>query len=202
MTPVERRSLDRRVEEIFASKSADGLPDDTVDVVEELLDLLERGHVRAATRSPEGKWSAVPWVKRGILLAFRAGVVVPTAGTEGGTPNGDRAAFFDKHTLPVRRFGLSDGVRIVPGGSSIRDGSYVSRSVTCMPPMYINVGAYVGAGTMVDSHALVGSCAQIGERCHLSAAAQIGGVLEPIGAMRCLRYGLSDREAIAWPCLD
>jgi 2,3,4,5-tetrahydropyridine-2-carboxylate N-succinyltransferase len=182
VTPGERRSLDRRVEEIFAMKTADGLPDDTVEVVEDLLDQLERGEVRAATRSAEGKWSAVPWVKRGILLAFRAGVVVPTAGTEGGTPNGDRAAFFDKHTLPLRRFGLSDGVRIVPGGSAVRRGAYLAPKVVCMPPMYVNVGAWVGSGTMIDSHALVGSCAQVGERVHVSAAAQLGGVLEPVNA--------------------
>src|SRR5690606_23981215 len=121
------------------------------------------------------------WVKRGILLAFRAGVVVPTTGTEGGTPS-ERSAFFDKHTLPVRRFGLSDGVRIVPGGSAVRRGAYLAEKVVCMPPMYVNVGAWVGSGTMIDSHALVGSCAQVGERVHVSAAAQLGGVLEPVNA--------------------
>src|SRR5687768_2143051 len=163
-------------------KTGNGLPDDTVEVVEELLDQLERGEVRAATRSPEGKWSAVPWVKRGILLAFRVGVVVPAGGTEGGPPHGERAAFFDKHTLPVRRFQLSDGVRIVPGGSAVRRGAYLAPKVVCMPPMYVNVGAWVGSGTMIDSHALVGSCAQVGERVHVSAAAQLGGVLEPVNA--------------------
>ena len=182
MTPVERRSLDRRIEQIYALKTGEGLPDDAADVVEELLDLLERGSVRAAARSPEGKWSAVPWVKRGILLAFRVGVVVPSAGTEGGAPAGERAAFFDKHTLPLRRFALSDGIRIVPGGSAVRRGAYLAPKVVCMPPMYVNVGAHVGSGTMIDSHALVGSCAQVGERVHVSAAAQIGGVLEPVNA--------------------
>jgi 2,3,4,5-tetrahydropyridine-2-carboxylate N-succinyltransferase len=182
VTPPERRSLDRRVEEIFAMRTGDGLPDDAVDVVEDLLDQLERGVVRAATRSAEGKWSAVPWVKRGILLAFRAGVVVPASGPEGVVPSHDRSAFFDKHTLPVRRFGLSDGVRIVPGGSAVRRGAYLAPKVVCMPPMYVNVGAWVGTGTMIDSHALVGSCAQVGERVHVSAAAQLGGVLEPVNA--------------------
>lgn len=163
-------------------KTGEGLPDDAVDVVEDLLDLLELGSVRAASRSPEGKWSAVPWVKRGILLAFRVGVVVPSAGTEGGAPAGERAAFFDKHTLPLRRFALSDGIRIVPGGSAVRRGAYLAPKVVCMPPMYVNVGAHVGSGTMIDSHALVGSCAQVGERVHVSAAAQLGGVLEPVNA--------------------
>lgn len=178
---MERRSLERRIEELYAMRSGE-LPDDANERVEELLDQLEEGTLRAATRSPEGMWSAVPWVKRGILLAFRVGVVVPTTGTEGGKPGRDRAAFFDKHTLPIRRFGLSDGVRIVPGGSAIRRGAYVAPKVVCMPPMYVNVGAWVGTGTMIDSHALVGSCAQVGERVHVSAAAQLGGVLEPVNA--------------------
>ncbi len=91
--------------------------------------------------------------------------------------------FFDKSTYPVRNFAASDGVRIVPGGSSIRDGTYIGRGVICMPPMFVNVGAYVGEGTMIDSHALVGSCAQVGKNCHISAGAQIGGVLEPAGAL-------------------
>jgi 2,3,4,5-tetrahydropyridine-2-carboxylate N-succinyltransferase len=182
VTPPERRALDRRIEEIFAMRTGDGLPDDTVEVVEDLLDQLERGAVRAATRSAEGKWSAVPWVKRGILLAFRAGVVVPAPGPEGVAPSNDRSSFFDKHTLPVRKFGLSDGVRIVPGGSAVRRGAYLAPKVVCMPPMYVNVGAWVGTGTMIDSHALVGSCAQVGERVHVSAAAQLGGVLEPVNA--------------------
>jgi len=114
------------------------------------------------------------WVKQGILLGFRIGVLeaMPDEGL----------SFVDKNTFPIRRFGAGDGVRIVPGGSSIRAGAFVARSVVCMPPMYVNAGAYVDEGTMVDSHALVGSCAQIGKRVHLSAAAQIGGVLEPVNA--------------------
>jgi 2,3,4,5-tetrahydropyridine-2-carboxylate N-succinyltransferase len=117
------------------------------------------------------------WVKRGILIGFRMGRSVDMSEA------GSRLSFFDKSTYPPKTVTLEDSVRIVPGGSSIRDGAYLGKSVTCMPPMYINVGAYVGDGTMVDSHALVGSCAQIGKSCHLSAAAQIGGVLEPVGAL-------------------
>jgi 2,3,4,5-tetrahydropyridine-2,6-dicarboxylate N-succinyltransferase len=137
---------------------------------------LNAGTVRAAERDAGGVWRANAWVKAGILLGFRLGRVQPAAT---GTP----FPFYDKDTYPLRRVGLEDGVRIVPGGSAIRDGCYVAPGVVCMPPMYINVGAWVGEGTMVDSHALVGSCAQIGRRVHLSAAAQIGGVLEPAGAL-------------------
>ena len=139
---------------------------------------LNRGEIRAAEpdASSETGWRVNAWVKQGILLGFRMGSVVEMSG-EGVLP------FFDKSTYPVKRFKPGAGVRIVPGGSSIRDGVYVGKGVTCMPPMFINVGAYVGEGTMVDSHALVGSCAQIGQRCHISAASQIGGVLEPVGAM-------------------
>jgi len=117
------------------------------------------------------------WVKKGILLGFRMGSLVDVS------IDAYRQPWFDKATYPVKRISADMGVRIVPGGSSIRDGCFVGRGVTCMPPMYINVGAYVGEGTMVDSHALIGSCAQIGRSCHISAAAQIGGVLEPVGAM-------------------
>ncbi len=140
---------------------------------------LNSGKARAAepdAGSPHG-WRVNSWVKRGILVGFRMGRTVDMS------PGGGGFSFFDKSTFPTKNIRLEDGVRIVPGGSSIRDGAYIGKSVTCMPPMYVNVGAYVGAGTMVDSHALVGSCAQIGEQCHLSAAAQIGGVLEPVGAL-------------------
>ena len=154
------------------------LPADAESIVEELLAALERGELRAAERDASGTWNAVPWVKRGILLGFRAGRIVDM--TVGGT--GTVLPFFDKHTYPPQPMTLAAGVRIVPGGSSVRRGAYLAPGVVCMPPMYVNVGAWVGAGTMVDSHALVGSCAQIGERVHLSAAAQIGGVLEPVNA--------------------
>ena len=140
---------------------------------------LNSGEARAAepdSASPHG-WRVNSWVKRGILVGFRMGRTVDMS------PGGGGFSFFDKSTFPTKDVGLGDGVRIVPGGSSIRDGAYIGKSVTCMPPMYVNVGAYVGDGTMVDSHALVGSCAQIGKQCHLSAAAQIGGVLEPVGAL-------------------
>ncbi|HUR93909.1 MAG TPA: 2,3,4,5-tetrahydropyridine-2,6-dicarboxylate N-succinyltransferase [Gemmatimonadales bacterium] len=142
----------------------------------ELRAALTAGAVRAAERGPDGQWRANAWVKVGILLGFRLGRVQPAA-------SGGPFPFYDKDTYPLRRMLQEDGVRIVPGGSAIRDGCYVAPGVVCMPPMYINVGAYVGEGTMVDSHALVGSCAQIGRRVHLSAAAQIGGVLEPAGAL-------------------
>src|SRR6266404_4053626 len=140
---------------------------------------LNRGEIRAAEldASTKSGWRANAWVKKGILLGFRIGAIADMSIDAAKQP------FFDKSTYPVRTFAASDGVRIVPGGSSIRDGSYIGRGVICMPPMFVNVGAYVGEGTMIDSHALVGSCAQIGRNCHISAAAQIGGVLEPVGAM-------------------
>lgn len=143
---------------------------------EALKTALNRGEVRAAERETDGRWRVNPWVKSGILLGFRLGKIVPAA-TGGPFP------FFDKDTYPLRPIDPADGVRLVPGGSAVRDGCYLGKGVICMPPMYINVGAYVDDGTLVDSHALVGSCAQIGKRVHLSAAAQIGGVLEPAGAL-------------------
>ncbi|MFZ0590833.1 MAG: 2,3,4,5-tetrahydropyridine-2,6-dicarboxylate N-succinyltransferase [Bryobacteraceae bacterium] len=143
------------------------------------LDLLNKGRVRSAEpdRGEPTGWRVNAWVKKGILLGFRLGKLMQMNVTGGAE------VFFDKSTYPLKRVILRDGVRIVPGGSSIRTGSFVGRGVTCMPPMYINVGAYVDEGTMIDSHALVGSCAQIGKRCHISAASQIGGVLEPVGAL-------------------
>jgi 2,3,4,5-tetrahydropyridine-2-carboxylate N-succinyltransferase len=173
-------ALEAGVGELAALPEGAPLPAQAEAVVEALLLALESGAVRAAVREPDGSWRAVPWVKRGILLAFRAGRL--TDQSVGDAAGGRVLAFFDKHTLPVRALTLEDGVRVVPGGSAIRRGACVARGVVCMPPMYINVGAHVGAGTMVDSHALVGSCAQIGERVHLSAGAQIGGVLEPVNA--------------------
>jgi 2,3,4,5-tetrahydropyridine-2-carboxylate N-succinyltransferase len=140
---------------------------------------LNRGEIRAAEPDASTKtgWRANAWVKKGILLGFRMGAIADMSIDPVKRP------FFDKSTYPARAFTAADGVRIVPGGSSIRDGSYIGRGVICMPPMFVNVGAYVGEGTMIDSHALVGSCAQIGSNCHISAGAQIGGVLEPIGAL-------------------
>jgi 2,3,4,5-tetrahydropyridine-2-carboxylate N-succinyltransferase len=137
-------------------------------------DALTLGKIRAAEKS-SGQWTVNTWVKQGILLGFRLGVLA-----EMGAGSG--LSFVDKDTFPARHFAVEDRVRVVPGGSSVREGAYVAPSVICMPPMYINVGAFVDEGSMVDSHALVGSCAQIGKRVHLSAAAQIGGVLEPVNA--------------------
>ena len=145
----------------------------------EFKDALNRGEVRAA--EPDGNtqsgWRTNAWVKKGILLGFRMGVIIDMS------IDAARQPFIDKSTYPVRTVTPADGIRIVPGGSSIRDGAYIGCGVICMPPMFINVGAYVGEGTMIDSHALVGSCAQIGRNCHISAGAQIGGVLEPVGAL-------------------
>jgi len=149
---------------------------------------LNRGEIRAAEPDASAKsgWRVNTWVKKGILLGFRMGAI---ADMSVGRAAGANAAesphlpFFDKSTYPLRTFSPADGIRIVPGGSSIRDGCYVGRGVICMPPMFVNVGAYVGEGTMIDSHALIGSCAQVGKNCHISAAAQIGGVLEPAGTL-------------------
>jgi 2,3,4,5-tetrahydropyridine-2-carboxylate N-succinyltransferase len=140
---------------------------------------LTAGEVRSAEPDPSSAtgWRVNTWVKQGILLGFRFGDTVEMGAGESFLP------FYDKDTMPLKRPGVAGGIRIVPGGSSIRDGAYVASSVICMPPMFINIGAYVGEGTLVDSHALVGSCAQIGSRVHISAAAQIGGVIEPVGAM-------------------
>jgi 2,3,4,5-tetrahydropyridine-2-carboxylate N-succinyltransferase len=171
--------LQRTIEHYFAH------PDATTDFTVQakaleaffaLRTALEAGELRSAEpdeQSPTG-WRVNAWVKQGILLGFRLGVLEEMAG--------DELSFVDKNTFPARRFSPKDSVRVVPGGSSVRAGAYLARSVVCMPPMYINTGAYVDEGTMVDSHALVGSCAQIGKRVHLSAAAQIGRVLEPINA--------------------
>jgi 2,3,4,5-tetrahydropyridine-2-carboxylate N-succinyltransferase len=176
MHDAERRELQERLALLAATPSGEALAADAESVVERLLAALERGDLRAAERGEDGVWRAVPWVKQGILLAFRAGRLVEMS------PPDSPFHFFDKHTIPTQTFGVSQGVRIVPGGSSIRRGAHVARGVVCMPPMYVNVGAFIDEATMIDSHALVGSCAQIGARVHLSAAAQVGGVLEPIHA--------------------
>ena len=137
---------------------------------------LNRGEIRAAERQADGNWRVNAWVKQGILVGFRMGRLIEMSPSSS-------LRFFDKDTYPLRPTTVADNVRIVPGGSSVRDGAYIAPGVVCMPPMFVNAGAYVDEGTMIDSHALVGSCAQIGKRVHLSAAAQIGGVLEPIGAV-------------------
>lgn len=157
-----------------------GLTDDTkqeaLAVFDEFKTALNRGQIRAASRDEAGQWQVHQWVKRGILLGFRLGGLIDYS-----IDNTFR--YFDKDTYPTKRLSVTSGVRIVPGGTTVRDGAYLGQGVTIMPPAYVNTGAYVDDGTMVDSHALIGSCAQIGKRCHISAAAQIGGVLEPVGAL-------------------
>lgn len=166
--------LQSAIERLFALGYEARSSAEARSIFDTFRDELTAGHIRAAEKV-EGRWRANVWVKQGILLGFRLGNMVEM-GSAGAF------SFVDKDTFPARHFHVNDGVRVVPGGSSARLGAYVAPSVICMPPMYINVGAYVDAETMVDSHALVGSCAQIGKRVHLSAAAQIGGVLEPVNA--------------------
>jgi 2,3,4,5-tetrahydropyridine-2,6-dicarboxylate N-succinyltransferase len=167
--------LREQIEKIAAKRSEE-FTDDDLGVFEELKRALNRGEVRAAEKDANGKWIVNTWVKQGLLLGFRMGSRVEMSA-------GGAFRFFDKDTYPARPTTMDDNIRIVPGGSTIRDGVYVAPGVVCMPPMFINAGAYVDEGTMIDSHALVGSCAQIGKRVHISAAAQIGGVLEPVGAV-------------------
>jgi 2,3,4,5-tetrahydropyridine-2,6-dicarboxylate N-succinyltransferase len=174
--PVSSREELRAEIERYATGVPEGEEARALGAFQSLKQLLNSGAVRAAEPGPDGTWRVNRWVKSGILLGFRLGRVTQVL-SAGPFP------FFDKDTYPLRSISPADGIRIVPGGSTIRDGCYVAPGVVCMPPMYINVGAYVGEGTMVDSHALVGSCAQIGRRVHLSAGAQIGGVLEPAGAL-------------------
>jgi 2,3,4,5-tetrahydropyridine-2-carboxylate N-succinyltransferase len=167
--------LREQIEAIAARPGSEFSREDRA-VFEELKRALNRGEVRAAEKTASGKWLVNAWVKQGILLGFRIGAITDMS-------VGESFKFFDKDTYPARPTKIEDNVRIVPGGSTIRDGVYIAPSVVCMPPMFVNAGAYVDAGTMIDSHALVGSCAQIGKRVHISAAAQIGGVLEPVGAV-------------------
>jgi 2,3,4,5-tetrahydropyridine-2,6-dicarboxylate N-succinyltransferase len=170
--------LQTEIEKLFEERR-DSYSEDHFRLFQSFKDALNAGEVRAAEPDARAKsgWRVNGWVKKGILLGFRMGVI-----TDQSIDN-RRQPFFDKSTYPVKHLSASSGVRVVPGGSSIRDGCYVARGVTCMPPMFINVGAYVGEGTMIDSHALVGSCAQVSQNCHISAGAQIGGVLEPVGAL-------------------
>lgn len=160
----------------FTHKLSDDERQRALDGFSKFKAALNCGEIRAASRRDNGEWQVHSWVKRGILLGFRLGAMVDYSIDE-------NFRYFDKETYPTKRLTLADGVRVVPGGTTVREGAYLASGVTIMPPAYINVGAYVDEGTMVDSHALVGSCAQIGKRCHISAAAQIGGVLEPVGAL-------------------
>jgi 2,3,4,5-tetrahydropyridine-2-carboxylate N-succinyltransferase len=164
-----------KIEALYLAKP-DSYESEDFRLFDDFKAALNRGEIRAAEpcETSDTGWRVNAWVKQGILLGFRMGGIVDMSA---GLP------FFDKSTYPVKHFRAAEGVRIVPGGSSIRDGVFMGKGVTCMPPMFVNVGAYVGEGTMIDSHALVGSCAQVGQRCHISAASQIGGVLEPVGAL-------------------
>ena len=163
----------------LAAAGTDAPKDEARQAFAALRTALSEGTVRAAEPDPAstGGWKVNAWVKKGILLGFRFGDTIDMSADHGRWP------FFDKDTLPLKKIGAWSAVRIVPGGSTVRDGAWIGRGVICMPPMFINIGAYVGDESLVDSHALVGSCAQIGSRVHLSAAAQIGGVLEPVGAL-------------------
>jgi 2,3,4,5-tetrahydropyridine-2-carboxylate N-succinyltransferase len=197
-------ALQPKIEELYAGATRE-YSDEYFRTFDEFKAALNEGRVRAAEpdkNAPSG-WRANAWVKKGILLGFRIGRIVemPTGpspvplretpsphgrGTKSKSktaPTGIAFQFRDKHTYPLKEIAPSQNVRVVPGGSSIRDGCYIGKDVVCMPPMFVNVGAYVDDGTMIDSHALVGSCAQVGKKCHISAAAQIGGVLEPVGAL-------------------
>jgi 2,3,4,5-tetrahydropyridine-2-carboxylate N-succinyltransferase len=168
-------NLQTKIEQLY-EQPLDRLDrDEAVKAFNDLKFFLNRGEIRAV--EPNGtEWKVNPWVKKGILLGFRIGNLTEYTKDE-------LFQYFDKETMTVQRFKVEDNIRIVPGGSSIRDGAYVAKGVVIMPPAYINIGAYVDEGSMIDSHALVGSCAQVGKRVHVSAAAQIGGVLEPIGAL-------------------
>jgi 2,3,4,5-tetrahydropyridine-2-carboxylate N-succinyltransferase len=167
-----------QIEALFDAKPT-AYTSDHFTLFAQFKDAMNSGVIRAAEpdASARSGWRVNTWVKKGLLIGFRMGVNVDMS------VNPARQPFFDKATWPVKHMTVESGVRIVPGGSSIRDGSYVGKGVICMPPMFVNAGAYVGEGTMIDSHALVGSCAQVGKNCHISAAAQIGGVIEPVGAM-------------------
>src|ERR1700733_2372045 len=168
--------LQETIEQLFAAGLAAASDALAMDAFLALREALEHGEVRAASPDPTTAtgWRVNAWVKQGILLGFRIGALQEFSGSG--------FSFVDKHTYPVRTFTREDGIRVVPGGSSVRSGAYLARGVVCMPPMYVNAGAWVDEGTMIDSHALVGSCAQVGKRVHISAAAQIGGVLEPVNA--------------------
>ena len=171
-------SLQERVISLF-EQGGTAPRDEARDAFFQLREALSAGHVRAAEPDPTSPtgWRVNTWVKQGILLGLRFGDLIDMGVGKGRWP------FFDKDTLPMKRFQASHGVRIVPGGSSVREGAYLAPGVIAMPPMYVNVGAYVGEGTLIDSHALVGACAQVGKRVHVSAAAQVGGVIEPVGGM-------------------
>jgi 2,3,4,5-tetrahydropyridine-2-carboxylate N-succinyltransferase len=169
------RTLEQQISRLFQETPAGGFTSEQYELLARFKHLINKGEVRAAS-TEAGVWKVNLWVKQGILLGFRMGILQSFAINED-------FRYFDKHTFPLKQLTIEDGVRVVPGGSSIRDGVYLGKGITCMPPMFINVGAYVDDGTMIDSHVLVGSCAQVGKRVHVSAGSQIGGVLEPVGAL-------------------
>jgi len=182
--------LESRINDLF-SRQADAYDDEYFRAFDEFKAALNEGRIRAAAPDPGSPtgWKVNSWVKKGILLGFRIGRIVDML------PAGSQ--FCDKHTFPLKQMPSGQNLRVVPGGSAIRDGCYIGRNVTCMPPMYVNVGGYVDDGAMIDSHALVGSCAQVGKHVHLSAGAQIGGVLEPIGAVPVI---LEDEVLVGGNC--
>jgi len=189
---MQTESLRCEIERLFDEKPAT-YGEDHFHLFAQFKQALNQGAARSAEpdSSTRTGWRVNAWVKKGILLGFRMGSIVSMS------PDPVRLPMLDKATFPVKRLGPEDGVRLVPGGSSIRDGCYIGRGVVCMPPMYVNVGAWVGNGTIVDSHALVGSCAQVGANCHVSAAAQIGGVLEPVGALPVI---IEDEAVVGGNC--
>jgi 2,3,4,5-tetrahydropyridine-2-carboxylate N-succinyltransferase len=184
--------LQQQIERLFDNPPA-RYSDEDFALFQAFKNALNRGQVRAAEPDASAKsgWRVNAWVKKGILLGFRMGRIVDMSVDRARQP------FFDKSTYPVKTIAPDSRVRIVPGGSSIRDACFVGHGVTCMPPMFINVGAYVADGTMIDSHALVGSCAQVGQKCHVSAGAQLGGVLEPVGALPVI---LEDEVMVGGNC--
>ncbi|MBV9396887.1 MAG: 2,3,4,5-tetrahydropyridine-2,6-dicarboxylate N-succinyltransferase [Bryobacterales bacterium] len=180
------------IEKLFEEKPST-YTEDHFRIFAEFKHTLNKGEARSA--EPDAStctgWRVNTWVKKGILVGLRMGAMVSMS------PDPVRLPMFDKATFPVKKLGPADGVRLVPGGSSIRDGCFIGKGVICMPPMYINAGTWVGDGTVIDSHALVGSCAQVGNNCHISAAAQLGGVLEPVGAMPVI---IEDEAVIGGNC--
>jgi 2,3,4,5-tetrahydropyridine-2-carboxylate N-succinyltransferase len=184
--------MQTEIENLFDNKPA-AYTEEHFALFARFKDALNKGTIRSAepdSSTPSG-WRVNTWVKKGILVGFRLGTVVDMS------PDPVRMPMFDKATWPVKRLSPADGIRLIPGGSSIRDGCYIGKGVICCPPMFINVGAWVGDGTVIDSHALVGSCAQVGSNCHISAAAQIGGVLEPVGLMPVI---IEDEAVVGGNC--
>jgi 2,3,4,5-tetrahydropyridine-2,6-dicarboxylate N-succinyltransferase len=182
MSAINPHTLEPIIDHWFAQGTNAIGNDEALHAFERLREALELGTLRSAEPDPTSPtgWRVNPWVKRGLLLGFRIGTLVEMSGLD--PLGGSALSFVDKDTYPIRRFLPENGIRIVAGGTSVRAGAHLARGVIVVPPAYINTGAYVGEGTLIDSHALVGSCAQIGKRVHLSAAAQIGGVLEPVSA--------------------